>query len=276
MAPCVLYGDRAAQYPRAVLLAGFYVASFIIAKSPCGSLPESPAESACHVIVHFETGRLAYIDGFYTIEHARREITGAYPRKREEEEAMAAEQSYGDTLKQDLGELIAAVDLPELNKHFLRSRWLDQMVWAEGRANSARSRHYALRLIAIVGGVIVPALVSLNLQTSVAAAASWVTFTISLAVAICLALESFFRWGERWTHYRRLSELLKSEGWLFFQLAGPYKASGTHAGAYPEFATRVEAIVASDVETFITQVAREKTKPAQGETPESAGGSSKS
>lgn len=189
---------------------------------------------------------------------------------------MATEQSYDDALKQDLGELIAAVDLPELHKHFLRSRWLDQMLWAEGRANSARSRHYVLRLIAIVGGVIVPALVGLNVQLSAAAVVSWVTFTISLAVAISLALENFFRWGERWTHYRRLSELLKSEGWLFFQLAGPYEESGTHARAYPEFAKRVEALVASDVETFITQVAREKTKPAQGETSDSAGAAGKS
>jgi hypothetical protein len=189
---------------------------------------------------------------------------------------MVAERSYNDALKQDLGELIAAVDLPELNKHFLRSRWLDQMLWAEGRADSTRSRYYVLRLIAIVGGVTVPALVSLNVQTSVTAVVSWVTFTISLAVAICLALESFFRWGERWTHYRRLSELLKSEGWLFFQLAGPYQESGTHARAYPEFAKRVEAIVASDVETFITQVAREKAKPAQGETSDSAGAPGKS
>lgn len=125
---------------------------------------------------------------------------------------MATKQSYDSALKQDLGELIAAVDLPELNKHYLRSRWLDQMLWAENRANSARNRHYALRLIAIIGGVIVPALVSLSVQTAVAAAVSWITFTISLAVAISLSIESFFRWGERWTSYRRLSEQLKGEG----------------------------------------------------------------
>jgi hypothetical protein len=189
---------------------------------------------------------------------------------------MAAKQSYDDALKQDLGELIAAVDLPELNKHFLRSRWLDQMLWAEARASSARSRYYALRLIAIVGGVIVPALVSLNIQAPVASLIGWITFTISLAVAISLALESFFRWGERWTHYRRLSELLKSEGWLFFQLSGTYQESGTHAKAYPDFAKRVEAIVASDVEAFITQLAREKAKPAQGETSDNASAVGKS
>ena len=179
--------------------------------------------------------------------------------------AQNADQSYDAALKQDLGALIDAIDLPEVSKRFLRLRWLDQMLWAERRAGQARDRYYALRLISIVGGVVVPALVSLNLQAAVGALVGWLTFSISLAVAISLAVESFFRWGERWTHYRRMSELLKSEGWLFFQLAGPYQEAGTPARAYPEFARRVEAIVAADVDAFISQVAREKAKPDQGD-----------
>jgi hypothetical protein len=176
---------------------------------------------------------------------------------------LKAEQTYNDVLKQDFGDLIAAVELPELNRRFLRSRWLDQMLWAEGRADAARRRHYALRLVAIIGGVVVPALVSLNLQPAVASTVTWITFAISLAVAICMALESFFRWGERWMHYRRLAELLKTEGWLFFQLGGAYQELGTHAKAYPAFAGRVEAMLASDVDTFITQVAREKARSGE-------------
>jgi hypothetical protein len=176
-----------------------------------------------------------------------------------------SQQSYDAALKQDLGALIDAVELPDLHKRFLRLRWLDQMLWAERRAGQARDRYYALRLVSIVGGVVVPALVSLNLQAAIGALIGWVTFCVSLAVAISLAVESFFRWGERWTHYRRMSELLKSEGWMFFQLAGPYQEPGTHARAYPEFAKRVEAIVAADVDVFIAQVAREKTKSGEGE-----------
>jgi hypothetical protein len=178
---------------------------------------------------------------------------------------MTTQQSYDDALKQDLGALIDAIELPDLQKRFLRLRWLDQMLWAERRAGEARNRYYALRMLAIVGGVIVPALVSLNLQ---AAPVGWITFALSLAVAISLAVESFFRWGERWTHYRRMAELLKSEGWMFFQLAGPYREPGTHAAAYPEFAKRVEAVVASDVELFIAELTREKSerpKSADGE-----------
>jgi hypothetical protein len=177
---------------------------------------------------------------------------------------MTTQQSYEAGLKQDLGALIDAVEVPELAKRFLRLRWLDQMTWAERRATQARNQHYTLRLMAIIGGVVVPALVSLNLQGGLV---GWVTFAVSLAVAISLAVDSFFRWGERWLHYRRMAELLKSEGWLFFQLAGPYE--GSHAAAYAEFAKRVEAIIAADIDAFVAQMSRDKSK--QGEDAAGAG-----
>ena len=179
---------------------------------------------------------------------------------------MTTQQSYDEALKQDFAELIEAVELSELGKRFLRLRWLDQMLFAERRANRARTRYYALRLTAIIGGVVVPALVSLQLQAEAAKIVGWITFMTSLAVAICLAIDSFFRWGERWLHYRRMAELLKSEGWLFFQLAGPYQEHGAHAQAYAEFAKRVEAVVAADVDTFIAQVGREKGKSDEGKS----------
>src|SRR5258706_6369195 len=119
---------------------------------------------------------------------------------------MTTQQSYDAALKQELGALIDAVELPDLQKRFLRLRWLDQTLWAERRAGEARNRYYALRMIAIIGGVLVPALIGFKLPWA-QAAIDCSTFIISLVVAISLALDSFFRWGERWTHYRRMSEL---------------------------------------------------------------------
>ena len=178
----------------------------------------------------------------------------------------AQESSYDAMLRRELGELVDAVDLPELSKRYLRARWLDQMLWAEARAKSARDRHYVLRIVSIVGGVVVPALVGVNVQGELQALVGWTTFAVSLLVAICLALENFFRWGERWTHYRRLAELLKSEGWLFLELGGSYQELGGHAKAYPEFVKRIEALLGSDVDVFIAQVARDKTKPDESTT----------
>ena len=106
-----------------------------------------------------------------------------------------SQQSYDAILKKDLGELIDAVELPDLNKRYLRSRWLDQMLWAEGRANGARNRHFALRVIAIVGGVIVPAMVGLNIEGEFKAIVGWTTLAISTMVAIALGAGELFPLG---------------------------------------------------------------------------------
>jgi hypothetical protein len=106
--------------------------------------------------------------------------------------------------------------------------------------------------------VIIPALVSLDLGGEAGLYVRWATFTVSLVVAISAAVEGFFRFGERWRHYRPIVERLKIEGWQFFQLSGPYAQAGSHGAAYPSFAAQVEAIVQSDVETYITEIVREK------------------
>ena len=45
---------------------------------------------------------------------------------------MAA--GYADWMRAEFGDLIDALDLDEMQKRFLRSRWLDQVIWLEGKA----------------------------------------------------------------------------------------------------------------------------------------------
>lgn len=167
-------------------------------------------------------------------------------------------QLYRDLQKQDLSELIDTLTISDLQKHFLRSRWLEQVLWMECQANKARNRYYILRLIAIVGGVILPALVSLNIFDKAFFAIKWGTFGLSLLVAISVAIEEFFHFGERWQHYRQTVECLKIEGWQFFQLSGPYYSYSEHSNAYPVFAGRIESIIQRDVEVYITEIVHEK------------------
>lgn len=171
---------------------------------------------------------------------------------------MANNNTGQDWMKKDLGELIEQLQLSELQKLSLRSRWLDQVSWMEGKAGKVQFRYYALRIIAIVGGVIVPALVGLNFTGPSNQILRGVTFVLGLAVAISIAVEEFFHYGERWRHYRSTVETLKSEGWQLFQLSGPYKEYASHTDAYRQFADRVEQILNGDVSKFITEVVTEK------------------
>ncbi len=180
---------------------------------------------------------------------------------------MPRQNAYHQWLKKDLGTLIDELELPDLQKHFLRSRWLDQVIWMEGKSDSTRSWYYRLRLTVIIGGVTIPALVSLNTPTltglsdggdRIALVVGCITFGLSLLVALSAAVEQFFNYGERWRHYRRMVETLKIEGWQFFQLSGPYRRYKSHAEAYPAFAARTEETNQHDVESYITNVVREK------------------
>ena len=156
-------------------------------------------------------------------------------------------------MRAELDKLIASLDLPELNKEFMRARWLELVIWMDGKAKESVWWYRRLRLATIIGGVIVPALVSLNIGSDTQALIQTITFIVSLVVALSAAVEEFFRYGERWRHYRQMTESLKSEGWHFLQLSGTY-ANQTHIQAYPVFAARVEELSREEVESYITQV----------------------
>ena len=156
-------------------------------------------------------------------------------------------------MRAEMDKLIASLDLPELNKEFMRARWLELVIWMDGKAKESVWWYRRLRLATIIGGVIVPALVSLNIGSDMQGLVQMLTFIVSLVVALSAAVEEFFRYGERWRHYRQMTESLKSEGWQFLQLSGVY-ANQTHMSAYPAFAARVEELSREEVESYITQV----------------------
>jgi hypothetical protein len=161
-------------------------------------------------------------------------------------------------------EIIDSLDLNDLQKRYLRDRWLDQVNWFEKKAGYNSHRYIALRIVVILGGVTIPALVSLNArESSFAATLAWVTFSLSLVVAVAAALEVFLGYGERWRSFRRTVEALKSHGWQFFELSGPY-ALASHTEAFPVFASQVEGLVQQDVEAFIAAAVKAEQSGSGG------------
>ena len=174
-------------------------------------------------------------------------------------------KKYRDQLKEEICSLIDRIELSDLQKQFMKSRWLDQLMWLEGRAQKSKKQYYRLRLVTIIGGVIVPALVSLNIdgsngQNNIQQILGWIAFGLSQAVAISAAVEEFFHYGDRYRNYRNTAETMKIEGWQFFQLSGPYRNAQTHAEVYSDFAQRVENILQRDVEGYLTEVVQDKEK----------------
>ena len=178
---------------------------------------------------------------------------------------MEAAPAYREWMKQDLGSIIDTLDLSDLHKHFLRSRWLDTLLCMDGRANQAKTRIYVLRLTAIIGGVIVPALVSVKMNNPTASdLIGWSDLRVELLVALVLPWKVFsisasagdttggYRNGSRW------------KGRNSFLAQRRPVQSATHTAAYPLFAERVEVCVRSEVDEYVTNVVQER--PEQEKT----------
>lgn len=164
--------------------------------------------------------------------------------------------SYEDEMRA----LIERIDATDEQRQFLRSRWLDQVVYMGDRAADAKRRYYSFRLATVIGGVLVPALVSISLagagrfDSDLDLVMRLLTFVVSAVVAITASVEGFFHFGDRWRHYRVNAELLKSEGWQYLTHSGGYRRVTDADQAFQGFAARVEETLRDDVEGFMTQM----------------------
>lgn len=170
--------------------------------------------------------------------------------------------TYATELRTTFKRLMDDAKLGTHQRDFLELRWLDQVTWMEAKASKAQRLYYSLRLITIVGAVIVPALVALNSLDGWPGYAGQIgSWLVSLVVAVSAAVEGFFQFGQRWRNYRSTAERLKTEGWLYLELAGPYAADGgSHNDEYRTFVNRVEELIQKNVDAYITEVATEKQR----------------
>jgi hypothetical protein len=174
--------------------------------------------------------------------------------------------------------LLDQLELTPLQKEMLRQRWLEQVTWLSGQARRARTRHYIYRLPVVVGGVMIPALISITLiaASNSTGTIPWLpfmtfetlrgfTFVVSVVVAVLAALEEVFNYGERWRHYRRTTERLKSFGWQFLMLNGAFRHYKSHADAFTAFTERVEETLNEDVEGYLDGLAGQTGERARHE-----------
>ena len=164
-----------------------------------------------------------------------------------------------------LSNTIHQLDLSDLQKDRLINRWLHYVVWWDARARASRWKHYTLRSIVVAGGAIIPALVSVHVSDPERAATLHiVTVVLSLLVAICAGLEGLFGFGEIWREKRAAAEILKVQGWRFFQLIKPFAGMTHRTGS--DFADAVEAMIEHEVKDYLVAVQGDvpsQTPPSQ-------------
>ena len=176
---------------------------------------------------------------------------------------MAARAKLLD--KAALDRRIEALGLDDNQKACLKDRWLTYIVWWDTRSAHARWWYFALRSAIVVAGALVVAFVSLR---ELAGDSGWgVTFALlsivaSLVVSICAGIETLWSFAEVWREKRTAGEMMKSEGYRYFGRTGAY-GDRTHAEAWPDFATQVEDIIASEVGDYFAARKPQKDRDPQ-------------
>jgi hypothetical protein len=153
--------------------------------------------------------------------------------------------------------MIKQLNLPPIQHTYLLERWLGQVRWLGASARKNQRRYYILRMAAILGGVAIPALIGLSVSDSYQDLIRWTTFVLGLLVAAAVATEEFFRYGERWRHYRHQGELLRSEGWSYLSGSGAiYRSQASPEDVFRTFVARCEETMRQEVGTYVTEIVR--------------------
>src|SRR5262249_16123241 len=169
-----------------------------------------------------------------------------------------------------LRDVISQLDLDEKQKDRLNKRWLEYVIWWDGRATQNKWKYHALRSIVVIGGATVPALVSLDVSDPRRAAfLHIITVVISLLVAISAGLEGLFGFGEIWREKRAAAEILKVQGWRDFQGIKPFTGK-THQEAYPDFADTVETMIEHEVRDYLVATQGEPSPQPTKPQPQAA------
>jgi hypothetical protein len=173
---------------------------------------------------------------------------------------------YRAWLSEDLGALVESKDLTlsHLQKGYVRSRWLQQVLRLDYELQRALKRYQILRLTTALGCLFILMLVSFGFEEGRWGAWSngvrYLTILSTLLVAASVVVEHLFNYGERRRDTEQHLERLQTEGWRFLQLSGHYRHYENHAQAFAAFVNQVEELSQREVEVYSSRVMHERRK----------------
>lgn len=158
-------------------------------------------------------------------------------------------------------------------RFYLENRWYSQWTYYDKKATENKNSYYFYQNIVIIGGVIIPTLVSINGTVARALTGAfglsletWRTILdagtvfVSLAVAIAAAILGLQKFGESWASYRSAAEELQSEKSYYDMGAGPYL---NNANPLATFVENTENIIAKQNGNYFQTVQKQIEQAVQ-------------
>lgn len=148
-------------------------------------------------------------------------------------------------------DIVMKTDLPEMEKKVILKRYVDEVNKSDFLSSLICTIYYLLRFAISIGGVLLTSLLLLTKALCSDDTASVVLFWICWAIALLIGIanETVYAFGidKKFFINTLIFEKLKSEGWLYLELAGRYKKYRTHLEGYKEFVYRIEKLKIANV-----------------------------
>ena len=179
------------------------------------------------------------------------------------------------------GQLVSMEDnqLDAMSKQILKNRYINLVNAMEVASKRSAFWYSTFNLTTTTGSIIVPALISIQDRTFQANATDqdhinhengiyWATWGVSLMVTLSNALLRLFSLDKTYITRKIKSNHLKSEGWLFLELAGDYSNHNSHQDAFIHFCNQIEKIKTEQITEEYTFESSMSTTPSYTTSPE--------
>lgn len=150
-----------------------------------------------------------------------------------------------DTGKQsNLTDMIAKTSrrLDASKQAFLQEYWLSNLLSIDRRAHGYKAMYFILRFVAIVGSVVLPFFTITGLTVP--------AVTLSCLIAACAGWEAFFRYGEKWQLFRRMSVEMEDIGVRYLQTSVSEAVSAEDL-AYQRLVEKIQSVIKKKVEGYV-------------------------
>ena len=119
--------------------------------------------------------------------------------------------------------------------------------WYDSKAVVAKRRYLRMRILAVVGGALVPVLTNIRLDIAIGGypLTTLLVTVISLLVVVAVSLEGVLHYREQWKNYRSTEQSLRHEVVCFRTGTGQYQGIGERE-AFRLLVERAEGAIAME------------------------------
>ena len=145
----------------------------------------------------------------------------------------------------------------------------DQIQWFDIKSGWNQARYKLFKVLVIVAAASITFLTALSApdgwdQLKWTYTMRWVIGILGVLITASEGIVQLYRFNDNWLRYRRTSEVLKSEKYLYLGEAGPY---ATAANRHAVLAERVEAAISEENQQWVT-LNQQQNQPDQQQPPQ--------